>query len=428
MIKFKDTRPFDLNNFKRIIQTMKDHAKLTLNPKGYSLSEEATRRLKWMHIIYYETHGNVKQAAKNIGVSRQWLSAIKNNFERHKKDPRSLEPGSRAPLHTDNRKRIPRDLEKLIVDTRNDHPYGKIKLKVILKREYGIIIGSSTINKYLHQNGLINPKISGILIKANQEKKKREENKEIINNVKFRPPLFLRDYKPGAKVEKDMKLIPRLGTVHDRRYKDDFWYQQTLVDTFTRIRSLELTKDYESKTTAIALELMLKRLDFPVATLNSDGGSENQGEVDKKLKELDILHFQSRPGTPTDDPRVERSHKTDDDEFYNQGNMYKNFEEQQKALRKWEWEYNYFRPHQALGYLAPIAFYELYQKDPEACYAIVRKYRKELRKDRERLKRSRQLKNKKQVDELIQFISVKLQQTGSNLPLNLLRKTCQWCS
>jgi hypothetical protein len=125
-------------------------------------------------------------------------------------------------MHTDNRKRISLDLEKLIVKIRKKHPYGKIKIVRILERDYQIKVGTNTVNKYLHINGLINPKISATLIKANQEKKKRDENKEILNNVKFRPPLFLRDYKPGAKVEKDMKLIPRLGKPHDRRYKNDF--------------------------------------------------------------------------------------------------------------------------------------------------------------------------------------------------------------
>jgi len=81
---------------------------------------------------------------------------------------------------------------------------------------------------------------------------------------------------------------------------------------------------------------MLKRLGVNVATINTDGGSENLGDVDKELKKLNIIHFQSRSGTPTDNPRVERSHKTDDQEFYNRGNMYRNFEKQKKALKKWE--------------------------------------------------------------------------------------------
>jgi len=97
---------------------------------------------------------------------------------------------------------------------------------------------------------------------------------------------------------------------------------------------MELTKDYESKTIAKILEPALKRINKKTATMNTDGGPENHGEVDKKLKELGIIHFESRPGTPTDDPRVESSHKTDEFEFYGQGNMHRNFKKQQKALAK----------------------------------------------------------------------------------------------
>jgi hypothetical protein len=108
--------------------------------------------------------------------------------------------------------------------------------------------------------------------------------------------------------------------------------------------------------------------------------------------------------------------------------MYRNFEKQKKALKRWEWEYNNYRPHQALGYLTPIEFKQLYDKDPQAAYKIVEKYREELRKNRARLKVSRQLKNRKQVDELIQFIDKKLDRKTPELTLNLPQFVCQWCS
>ena len=419
---------YDLNNFKRLLKTMKENAKLTLNPKGYYLTSEALKRLRWMYVLYYEADGNVKKASKKIGVSRQWLSTLKSTFENHHKDPRSLEPKSKAPIHTDNRKRIQKDLEKLIVKLREEHVYGKTKLKVVLKRDYDLTVGSSTINKYLHSNGLINPKISAILIKANKEKKKRQENKEILDNVKFRSPLMINDLKPGAKVEKDMKLIHKPGCDNVDGHQKNYWYQQTITDTFTRIRSLTLTKNYKSKTIAKILPNMLNSLGFNVATINTDNGSENEGDINNLLRDLNIIHFQSRPGTPTDNPRVERSHKTDDQEFYQQGNIYKTFDAQQKALKRWEWEYNYYRPHQALGYLTPIAFKQLYDKDPEKAYAIVEKYREELRKNRERLKKSRQIKDKKQVDELINFIEIKTSNKSAVSSVNLPSWVCQWCS
>ncbi len=41
------------------------------------------------------------------------------------------------------------------------------------------------------------------------------------------------------------------------------------------------------------------------------------------------------------------------------------------ALREWEHVYNTVRPHQALGYLTPLQFWEAYQRDPEAALAAL---------------------------------------------------------
>jgi hypothetical protein len=132
-----------------------------------------------------------------------------------------LEPRSRAPIHTDNKDRIAKDIVKIICKIRDKHPtYGKLKIQTILRRDYQIIIGTSTVNRYLHHKHLINPKISAIITKAFQDKKDKEENKDILKNVKYRSPLKLNDYKPGAKVEKDMKIVPRLQREH--KTKEDY--------------------------------------------------------------------------------------------------------------------------------------------------------------------------------------------------------------
>lgn len=416
----------DLKNWKSILHTMKTKHSLNLNPKGYWLSDQAQTRLRWLYIVYYEMDNDVSKAANRIGVSRQWLSTIKNSFERHKKDPRSLEPKSKAPIHTNNRIRISKAIVNKIYQVREKHPgLGKMKIKRVLKRDYDIKVGSSTINRYLNNDHLLNPKISATLKKAFNDKKEKEQNLDILKNIKYRSPLKLNDYAPGAKIEKDMKLIPKIGCKHYG--KEDYWYQQTFIDTFTRVRSIELTKDYESKTVAKILEPALKRINDTIATVNTDGGSENHKEVEKKLKELNIIHFESRPGTPTDNPRVERSHKTDDVEFYQQGNIYRKFEDQQQALKDWEWEYNYFRPHQALGYLTPIEFKELYNTNREAAYKIVETYKAYLKKNSERLKKSRQIKGRKKVDQLMQFIDAKLKKINAKNMLKMPKHTCQWC-
>ena len=88
---------------------MTNLAEKKLNPKHYYLSTEAKRRLHWLYILYYEQDGNVTKAANKIGISRQWLSPLKNLFEKKGRDPRKLEPESKAPHSTVNRKRISED-------------------------------------------------------------------------------------------------------------------------------------------------------------------------------------------------------------------------------------------------------------------------------------------------------------------------------
>ncbi len=65
------------------IQLMQTKAQRLLNLYNYYLSEVALKRLRWMYIVYYECENNTTVAANKIGISRQWLSTLKNIFEKH---------------------------------------------------------------------------------------------------------------------------------------------------------------------------------------------------------------------------------------------------------------------------------------------------------------------------------------------------------
>jgi len=57
--------------------TMQIIAENKLNTNNYYLSSEAKKRLRWMYLLYYDQKGNVSSAARKIGLSRQWLSHLK---------------------------------------------------------------------------------------------------------------------------------------------------------------------------------------------------------------------------------------------------------------------------------------------------------------------------------------------------------------
>jgi transposase InsO family protein len=416
------------------LQHMQTIAENLLNPHRYYLSDAAKKRLRWIYVLEHEAEGNVTVAATKIGISRQWLSTLNAVFQRNRRDPRSLEPQSRAPHHTDKRTRISNEVEDKIVQVRKGTPgWGKEKIARLLQRDHGIKVSPSTANRYMKKHHLINPRLADKNAKAWAQKKLRDQTAidQPILKVKHRPPKQLKDYAPGALIEKDMKFIVKQGQfVNTAKYKakENFYYQHTMIDSFTRMRVLALVKDSESATAARAHSNALQRFPFPVACENTDNGSENNGAFSQELAAQEVFQFYSSVGTPTDNPRVERSHLTDDKEFYLRGNMFLPFKEQSAQLLKWEQRYNDDRPHQALAYLTPMEFYQLWKRSPEEAYAISRKWQHYLARQRKRMYAARRIKSKEQVKNLMQFIDAKL---NKKVELQTAKQTlinCQLCS
>ena len=374
-----------------------------LNPLRYHLSDEAKKKLRWMYIVHYECDKNITKGAIKIGKSRQWLSQINKRWISNKKDPRSLEPDSRAPKNTDNRIRIDSETEDEIIRLRGKYHWGKDKLVTLIENAEGMKAGATSINRILDKHGLLDVKISS--------KNKLAHKNKVEQKQRVRPPKEIKDYKPGALIEKDMKFIPRLEGKRNfdkPKAKENFNIQHTIIDSFTRIRVLELAKDGSSKDAKDLYEKAIKRLPFVPVCVNNDNGSENMGEFEKYLQDKDVVHFFSRSGMPTDNPRVERSHLTDEVEFYKHGGIKKTFKEQQSVLLDHEYIYNYVRPHQALGNKTPMEFYSLWKQDPEEAYKIRDKWQAYLKKQSKRLAVSRRIKKKDKIEKLMQQIDVRL--------------------
>lgn len=409
---------------------MQSLAETKLNPSHYHLSPDAKKRLRWLYLLHYDQRGNVSAAARKAGISRPWMSHLKQMFERNHRDPRCLEPESRAPGNTENRDRIPKETEDLIIKIRDDslNSWGKEKISWVMERDYKIKVNHNTVNKYLHKHKRINPKISLKNTKAFEDKKKRNDE-NILLKVKFRPPSKLKDYAPGALVEKDMKYLVKPKQEHYGKHKDNYFYQFTEEDSFTRIRALEVSDQQDTATTIALHKEAVKRFPFKVACENTDNGFENNNDFSKELKKENVFHFYSNRSTPTDNPRVERSHLTDDLEFYSKGNLFNDLQQQKEATKRLEDNYNFKRPHQALGYLTPMEFYALWKKNPEKAHAIVVKWQAYLKKQRLRLASARRIKKKEQIETLMRFIDTKLngkKQEVEDAKIQLI--DCKLCS
>lgn len=391
---------------KESVEQMKTKYEQLYNPKSYLLSAEARKRLKWLYVIEYQSNNNLTKAAQRIGLSREWLTKLYGKWLKAGQDSRKLEPKSRAPHHTNNRQRIPQDTADKIIALRKQYPcWGKEKIARLMWKEHQIKVGHNTINRYLAKGKLLNVRIS-------QKNRLAFKNKLLAQRIKQRPPKIIKDYKPGALVEKDMKFIVKQGKFTNTekfKAKENFFFQHTMIDDFTRIRVLDTVAGADSLTAKKSFLKSKSRFPFSIVCLNTDSGGENGKDFADCLTKQNIVHFFSRTGTPTDNPRVERSHLSDEREFYGQGNrQHKTLEALRAAQRQWERTYNFTRPHQALGYLTPMEFYELWKVNPQAAYRIKNKWQEYLNRQAKRQHTARRMQKKEKIEALMQHIDAVL--------------------
>ena len=132
--------------------------------------------------------------------------------------------------------------------------------------------------------------------------------------------------------------------------------QFTAIDDCTRIRVLKIF-DSCNQTSAIRfVDEVLRRLPFRVLVIQTDNGAEFQSRFHWHLESQDIRHVYIRPRTPHLNGKVERSHRVDQQEFYqllDKDGVTDDIHLFNDKLREWEDYYNYHRPHGALDGQTP---------------------------------------------------------------------------
>lgn len=92
--------------------------------------------------------------------------------------------------------------------------------------------------------------------------------------------------------------------------------------------------------------------------VQSDGGSELLNEFGHTVEELQLAHYFNRPNYPQGNGRIERSFRTDEEEFYQVEELPADLRGLEAALLAWNRVYETVRPHQALAYKTPEQFYQ----------------------------------------------------------------------
>lgn len=147
-----------------------------------------------------------------------------------------------------------------------------------------------------------------------------------------------------------MKFLERIPGTRKRLY------QFIAIDDCTRIRVLKVYDGCNQRTTTQFIEEVVRRLPFRVHVIQTDNGAEFQSQFHWHVERLDIRHVYIRPRSPHLNGKVERSHRIDDQEFYqllDRGDVTDDIHLFNDKLREWEDYYNYHRPHGALDGQTP---------------------------------------------------------------------------
>jgi hypothetical protein len=93
-------------------------------------------------------------------------------------------------------------------------------------------------------------------------------------------------------------------------------YQFTAIDDCARIRILKVYDACNQRTAVQFLNEVFRRLPFRIHVLQTDNDAEFQSQFHWHAESLDIRHVYIRSRMPHLNGKVERSHRVDDQEFY----------------------------------------------------------------------------------------------------------------
>lgn len=293
-------------------------------------------RQRYLMIQDYKEHMPVIQIARKYRYSRttvyRWIHRYWNE-------------GKQGLLNRSNRPKSPHPntlkdkVVKIIIRTRKRTKYGPKRIKLLLLKRR-IKVSEYAIYRTLQRNNLI--------LKPKNRKRKYKR-------------VYIKD--PGFDVQIDTKY---LDTLPGKPYR---YYQYTATDSATRMRILRIYDEKSAYNAVRFLKEVVKCFPFRVLAVRTDNGVEfTYGPFMKdhpftlECVRLGIRHILNRPGYPQGNGKCERSHRTDEEEFYRRYPA-KDPREWQYRLPKWQYEYNYQRPNQALGDFTPYQFYKKILKE-----------------------------------------------------------------
>jgi transposase InsO family protein len=315
-----------------------------------TISKEAAKRLRWMD--HYKRYRNARLTCRYYGISPQTFYRWKNRYDPY--DLRTLESASHRPYKV-RQPETPVKVIERIQKLREQYPrWGRDKLAVLLMKE-GIEISASTVGRVINRlkaRGLVREPENVRLAKLARRRRRK--------------PRYAVRMPKGYSIEAPGDLV-QMDTLKLQLISGDVRYHFSARDVVSRWDCARAFRRQTSFAAARFLEYLETKFPFKIKAIQVDGGSEFMKDFEEAIQERQILLFLIPPRSPKLNCYVERANRMHREEFYEVETIGHTMEEHNRQLERWEYIYNYVRPHQSLDYLTPAEYHELWlqTKRPE---------------------------------------------------------------
>jgi putative transposase len=322
------------------------------NTKGFA--KAAASALKWrsmrnkavverrVKILTFWSEYGTEATVAAFGVGRSTLFRWQQILDNRGGNVSALDPRSTAPKQRRVRS-IPPKLEQAIIEWRIKRPrIGGKKLQVLLNKQ-GFKVSVSYVNRCIKDLKTLGrlPKSVKLSWYAKSATHK-EQSKPKVKKVR-------RQQKQGLEIDTIVRHIDGVKR-----------YTLTAIDVSGRFGYAYTYANHSSDSVRNFLKRLIQRAPFVITEIQTDNGSEFAHHFHDACITLGIKHYHTYPRSPKMNAFIERFNRTVQEEFliYHRALLRDDIDRFNTALAEWLGWYNTERPHEGLGLLSPMEYYE----------------------------------------------------------------------